>query len=123
MRYVKETMEIVARRKVTIVSPNGLHARPADLFARLANRFESTISVIKDKEAVNGKSTLEMLMLAAVQGTKLTICAKGHDAQQAVDALADLIEHQVTVLEAQEAADANNHTQTGSVDHVSDMQE
>jgi phosphotransferase system HPr (HPr) family protein len=113
-------MEIVARREVTIVSPNGLHARPADLFARLANRYESTIEVVKDREPVNGKSTLEMLMLAAMQGTVLTICARGRDAHEAVKALAELIEHQVVLLEAEEAGDKNSNTPTGSVHHVSD---
>lgn len=111
-------METVARREVTIVSPNGLHARPADLFARLANRYESTIEVVKDKEPVNGKSTLEMLMLAALQGTVLTIRAKGCDAREAVEALAELIEHQVAVFEAKDAADASRDTPTGSARHV-----
>ena len=101
-------MGTVVRREVTIVSPQGLHARPADLFARLANRFDSTIEVVKDAESVNGKSTLEMLMLAATEGTVLTICATGRDAREAVDALAELIEHQVALLEANEAGD-NRH--------------
>ena len=111
-------METVARREVTIVSPNGLHARPADLFARMANRYESTIQVVKDKEPVNGKSTLEMLMRAAMEGTVLTIRAEGRDAHEAVEALAELIEHQVARLEAEEAGDKSRNIPTGSAHHV-----
>lgn len=88
------------------------------MFARLASRFESTIEVVKDKESVNGKSTLEMLMLAAMQGTVLTIHAKGSDAREAVEALAELIEHQVARLEAEEAGDNSTHIPTGSAHHV-----
>jgi phosphotransferase system HPr (HPr) family protein len=111
-------METVVRREVKVVSPNGLHARPADLFARMANRYESTIEVVKDNEAVNGKSTLEMLMLAAMEGTILTIRARGRDAREAVEALAELIEHQVAILEAEDARDPSDHTQTGPAHQV-----
>jgi phosphotransferase system HPr (HPr) family protein len=113
--------KIVVRREVTIASPNGLHARPADLFARMANRYESVIEVIKDKEHVNGKSTLEILMLAAVQGTILTIQASGRDAREAVEALARLIEEQVAALDAEAAADSHSiNTTTGPVRRMPD---
>ena len=76
---------------VVIGNPFGLHFRPADLFARLANQFDSEIRVIKDEECVDGKSILSLTTLAAVKGTQLTIEATGHDAQAALDALADLV--------------------------------
>jgi phosphocarrier protein HPr len=85
--------EVVASRQVTIINPQGLHARPADLFARLANRFAAKIEVIKDGQRANGKSILDILMLAAVHGSRLTIEANGGDAQEAVDALVGLLEH------------------------------
>ena len=83
--------DVVASRQVTIVNPQGLHARPADLFARLASRFAAKIEVVKDGQRANGKSILDILMLAAVCGSRLTIEARGGDAEEAVDALALLL--------------------------------
>ena len=65
----------------------GIHARPAALFVKTANRFACDIFVEKDGEKVNGKSIMGLMMLAAGPGSKLTIIAQGHDAAQA---LADL---------------------------------
>ena len=101
----------VARRKVTVSNPQGLHARPADLFARLANRFQSTIEVIKDGQRVDGKSILEVLTLAAARGTRLMIVARGNDAQEAVDALGHLVELENPV---EALADESENNQTGS---------
>jgi phosphotransferase system HPr (HPr) family protein len=81
-----------ARRTVTIVNPQGLHARPADLFARLANRFDATIDVIKGNERVDGKSILSVLTLAAGEGSQLEIVATGQDAEAALAALCGLVE-------------------------------
>jgi phosphotransferase system HPr (HPr) family protein len=92
----------IATREVVIVNPQGLHARPADLFARMANRFESTIEIIKDQQRANGKSILEILMLAATEGTTLVIVARGRDAEDAVEALAQIVE---TTVYAEELTD------------------
>jgi phosphotransferase system HPr (HPr) family protein len=75
---------------VVVTNPQGLHARPADLFVKLARRYAARIEVIKDSERVDGKSILAMLTLAAVESTELVIEATGEDAEQAVAALADL---------------------------------
>ena len=80
-----------ARRTVTIVNPQGLHARPADLFVRLANRFAAQIGVRKENETVDGKSILSILTLAATQGSQLEIVATGEDADAAIEALAQLV--------------------------------
>jgi phosphocarrier protein len=80
-----------AYRTVVVTNPQGLHARPADLFVKLASRYESTIEVIKDGERVDGKSILAILTLAAVQGTNLRIEANGPDAEAALQALTELI--------------------------------
>lgn len=80
-------------RTVEILNPEGMHARPADLFAKCAGRFDSSIAVIKqDGERINGKSILDLLTLAAVQGTQLKIEAAGDDAAQAVEALGELVD-------------------------------
>jgi len=80
-----------AQRTVVVTNPQGLHARPADMFVKLASRFESKIELVKDSERVDGKSILALLTLAAAEGTVLSIEAEGQDAEQALDALAELI--------------------------------
>lgn len=73
----------------------GLHARPAMQFVDVANRFKSNIMVqAKGEEPgeADGKSVMQMIILAATQGTPLTITADGEDAQQAMEALLELVE-------------------------------
>ena len=84
---------MMASRTVVVTNPQGLHARPADLFVKLATRFASKVELVKGHERVDGKSILAILTLAAVAGTPLSIEVDGPDAEQALDALAKLIEH------------------------------
>jgi phosphocarrier protein HPr len=70
----------------------GIHARPAAMFVKTANRFHCEIFVEKDGEKVNGKSIMGLMMLAAGPGSKLTVSAHGHDASQALAELEMLIE-------------------------------
>lgn len=79
-------------RTVIVTNPQGLHARPADLFVKLASRFQAKIEVVKDGERVDGKSILAILTLAAVEGTRLDIEASGPDAEAALNALSELIQ-------------------------------
>jgi phosphocarrier protein len=74
----------VATREVTVINKLGVHARPAAMFVKIANKFESHIMVEKDGEQVNGKSIMGLMMLAAGQGSKLVIIAEGPDAETAV---------------------------------------
>jgi phosphocarrier protein len=69
----------------------GIHARPAAMFVKTANRFSCDIFVEKDGEKVNGKSIMGLMMLAAGPGSKLTVHASGHDASQALAELETLI--------------------------------
>jgi len=69
----------------------GIHARPAAMFVKTANRFSCDIFVEKDGEKVNGKSIMGLMMLAAGPGSKLTVHASGHDAPQALAELETLI--------------------------------
>ncbi len=69
----------------------GIHARPAAMFVKTANRFSCDIFVEKDGERVNGKSIMGLMMLAAGPGSKLTVHAQGHDASQALVELETLI--------------------------------
>lgn len=83
---------MIAERTVTIANLLGLHVRPSAEFAGTASKYRSRVSVIRDGQAVNAKSSIDLLTLAAIAGTQLTLRAEGEDAQQAVDALASLIE-------------------------------
>lgn len=78
--------------KITIKNRLGLHARPAMAFVDVANGFASDIRVKKGEQSVDGKSIMQMMMLAATQGTELIIQAVGGDARQATDALRDLVD-------------------------------
>ena len=69
----------------------GIHARPAALFVRTANRFHCDIFVEKDGEKVNGKSIMGLMMLAAGPGCEVTLAARGRQKREAVAALAQLI--------------------------------
>lgn len=75
----------------TIQNTLGLHARAAAMFVKVANRYRSHISVRRDATAVNGKSIMGVLMLAAANGTKVQITAEGPDADAAVQELGKLI--------------------------------
>ncbi len=77
---------------VRIQNKLGLHARPAMSFVDVANRFGAEIRVQKADQIVDGKSIMQMMMLAATQGTELTLQARGSDATAALAALRDLID-------------------------------
>ena len=79
-------------RAVVLHHANGLHARPAELVARTALKFESRVEVICRNERADAKSILHLLTLGATDGSELTIEAEGADAPQAVEALAKLVE-------------------------------
>ena len=81
---------IQAKKTCTVINRLGVHARPAALFVKVANKFESSILVEKDGEQVNGKSIMGLMMLAAGQGSKLTIITQGRDAETAVSELEKL---------------------------------
>ena len=80
-----------ATRMVCVTNQRGLHARPAELIAKRALEFESTIEIIKEGYRVDGKSILHILTLGAECGTELVLEARGADADAALDALAELI--------------------------------
>ncbi len=76
---------------VIIVNRLGLHARPAMEFVDSASAFASKITVCKGDQRVDGKSIMQMMLLAATRGTELVVEAEGDDAQQACDALKDIV--------------------------------
>ena len=78
-------------KELTVQNKLGIHARPAAMFVKTANRFAADIFVEKDGETVNGKSIMGLMMLAAGPGSKLTVHAEGPDATQAISELESLL--------------------------------
>ncbi len=76
---------------VEIINQLGLHARAAARFVEAASKFVAEVTVSNGDESVSGKSILGLMMLAAGQGTQLSLVACGPDADEAIDALAALI--------------------------------
>lgn len=81
----------VIEREAKIVNPLGMHARPAAELVKVANRFQAAVEVRKDAVAVNGKSILGVMTLAAECGSSLFIKTDGEDAEPAMDALLALV--------------------------------
>ena len=82
----------ICETQVTIKNANGLHMRPAMQFVDLASTFEAEITVSNKDTSVDGKSIMQMTMLAATPGTVLGIKAIGADAANAIAALEQLVE-------------------------------
>jgi phosphocarrier protein HPr len=96
MQTPRETRVIVIRNS------QGLHARPADMFARLARQFQSRIELVREGRRVDASSIMDLLTLGAAQGTELILEAEGPDAKEAVEALAKLVESGFPLEEAGE---------------------
>jgi phosphocarrier protein HPr len=78
-------------KELTIINKLGIHARPAALFVKTANRFACDIFVEKDGEKINGKSIMGLMMLAAGPGSKLTLHVRGADAHTAIAEIEALV--------------------------------
>ncbi len=78
-------------KKITIKNKLGLHARAAVKFVNLANRYSSSVKIIKDSNEVDGKSILGILTLAASQGSQIKLVVSGRDEDKAMKALTELI--------------------------------
>ena len=85
--------QIIARQERKIRNRAGMHARAAVKFVQLASHFKSDIRVLKDGASVNGKSIMGLLTLVAALGLAITIEAEGPDAEDAVNALAALVDN------------------------------
>jgi len=79
------------KKKLIVKNKQGLHARPAALFVQIANKFDARITVRHDKESVNGKSIMGILMLGAEKGSTITIEATGDDANLAISELEKIV--------------------------------
>ncbi|WP_425396594.1 HPr family phosphocarrier protein [Aeoliella sp.] len=96
--------DLVITKTFVVTSKNGLHIRPAEQLARLANRFVAQIGLIHESQRVDAKSIMEMLTLGARQGASVVIEAQGSDAQEAVEAILALVQSEF----AEQASEATS---------------
>jgi len=82
----------MASRTVDVVNKRGLHARASAKFVTLASSQPASIEVEKDGSRVCGTSIMGLMMLGAAMGDRITISAEGDGAEEAVTALAELVE-------------------------------
>lgn len=80
------------RATLEIKNRLGLHARAAALLVQTASRYDAEVTVAKDGEVVNGRSIMGVMMLAAEQGSRIDVAAKGPQAREALDAITALID-------------------------------
>ncbi len=78
-------------KKLTIQNTKGLHARAALEMVKLVENFDSEITVCKDGLCADARSSMDLMMLTAQQGSNIEINADGNDAENAVDAISDLV--------------------------------
>jgi phosphocarrier protein HPr len=82
---------IVVSRQITVQNELGLHARPAAEFVRVANKFRSEITLIKDEQRFSASSLIDVLRANLDKGASATLEARGADAEAAVTRLEQLL--------------------------------
>ena len=92
MSGARKADDVKISKEFVVLNKQGIHARPAALFVKTANKFDCEIFVEKDGEKVNGKSIMGLMMLAAGPGSRLTLLAEGNDAAHAVVEIEALIQ-------------------------------
>jgi phosphocarrier protein len=81
----------MVERSVQVQNAHGIHARPAAEIVKVAARFRSAITLVRDDLEVNGKSIMGVMMMAAECGATIVIRAVGDDEEAAADALVALV--------------------------------
>jgi len=88
----KAMTDKILQHTVEITNPQGFHMRPKAEFVRIASRFQSNVTVYWEDRKGNGKSILDLMLLPAPQGSRLTVTVDGPDAPDALSALVALLE-------------------------------
>jgi phosphocarrier protein HPr len=91
MSATRKGQEKEITKELVVTNKLGIHARPAAMFVKIANRYACDVFVEKDGETVNGKSIMGLMMLAAGPGSKLRVRAVGADAAEALNDLEALL--------------------------------
>lgn len=79
-------------KNLTVINETGLHARPAGMFVKGASGFKSNIEIEANGRKVNAKSIMGVMSLGLSKGTEFTLIANGEDEEQAIAALAEMVE-------------------------------
>ena len=92
-------MDTIKKKKggFTVSNDRGLHTRPSTELVKCASAFKSKVFLTYQKHAVNAKSLLGVLMLAATRGAKISVEAEGEDAEEAVSSIIDLAKNKFYV--------------------------
>ena len=80
-------------KKVKVLNSNGLHARPAAEFVKVAAKYKSDVYISRNDREVNGKSIMGVMTLAAEMGCELTLKIDGLDEELAMTALVNLVKN------------------------------
>jgi len=75
----------------TILNEEGMHARPAGAFVKVANEFKSMVEVKANGVTKNGKSIMGLMSMGLAKGSELTVIAQGEDAEMALEKIGALI--------------------------------
>lgn len=78
---------------LSILNTLGLHARPSAKIANLANQYKSNIQLTANHKTIDAKSIMQIMMLAANQGTSVILTADGNDEKEAIKALSTLFDN------------------------------
>ncbi len=96
MQAEQDSLEkVVCEAEVEIKNADGLHMRPAMQFVDVANQYDCDVTVSNDENSVDGKSIMQMSMLAATCGTKLKIKVEGSNAEKVLSVLRELVEEKM----------------------------
>ena len=82
----------VAARELAITNQRGLHARASAKFVKCAETFDAEITVTRDGMSVPATSIMGLMMLGAAMGTSIMVEARGNQAEEAVEALTQLVD-------------------------------
>ena len=81
------------KQEVVVTNKMGLHARPAGELVKLVSGYDSTVTIIKDGNSIDAASIMNILILCAEKGAKLTLQVEGDDEQEAIDELVENFEY------------------------------
>lgn len=87
----QEGPERRVERTITIVNKRGLHARASARFVQCVERFDAEVRVARDGYAVGGTSIMGLMMLAAGNGAEIRVTAQGPQAEEALQAIEELV--------------------------------
>lgn len=90
MHMTDSSPQSEVQKTITVENKMGIHARPAAMIVRVANKFKAEIFFEKDEEVVNGKSIMGLMMLAAGKGSQIKLSASGDDAAEACEEIEKL---------------------------------